>query len=58
MNVNDPRDRLIDATQPNPVLPRPDLPEIGAFGTSQTTLRRVCGLIQWAAIVVNGLIGL
>ncbi len=59
MAVNDPRDPLYTPTEPaRVILARPDLPEVGAFGTSQSTLRRVCALIQWAAIVVNGLIGL
>ena len=58
MSVNDPRDQLYEPTQPEIVRPRTDLPAIGAFGTSQTTLQRVCGLIQLGAMVVNGLIGL
>jgi hypothetical protein len=58
MSVNDPRDRLYDTSQPRVIRPRTDLPEIGAFGTSQATLQRVCGLIQLGAMIVNGLIGL
>ncbi len=58
MSVNDPRDRLYDTSQSRALRPRTDLPEVGAFGTSQTTLRRVCGLIELGAMIVNGLIGL
>jgi len=38
--------------------PRTDLPEIGAFGTSQDTLKRVTGLIELGTVAVNSLIAI
>ncbi len=59
MAVYDPRDPRYDPTTPGQEYrPRNTLPEVGAFGTSQSTLRRVSGLINLAALVINGLIGL
>ena len=59
MAVNDPRDPRYDPTVPGQeYLPRNPAPEVGAFGTNEATLRRVSGLINLAALIVNGLIGL
>ncbi len=59
MAVYDPRDPRYENTTPGEEYrPRNTLPEVGAFGTSQSTLRRVSGLINLAALVINGLIGL
>jgi hypothetical protein len=58
MSVYDPRDPRYDQSPAREYAPRPDVPEVGPFGTSQTTLARVAGLIQLGAWVVDGLIGL
>ncbi len=58
MAVYDPRDPRYDTSPARELRPRAVAPEIGPFGTSQTTLRRVSGLIDLGALVVNGLIAL
>lgn len=58
MSVYDPRDPRYDATPGEEYRPRPDLPGVGPFGTSQATLARVSGLIQLGAWIINGLIAL
>ena len=58
MAVYDPRDPRSDNTPGQEYRPRPAVPEVGPFSTSQSTLRRVSGLINLGALVVNGLIGL
>ena len=59
MSVYDPRDPRIDTSPAKELRPRAAAaPEIGPFGSSQSTLRRVSGLIELGTIVVNGLIGL
>jgi hypothetical protein len=49
---------LDQTSQTRSMRPRPDLPQIGAFGTSQDRLRRVSGLIELGTLLVNSLIGL
>ena len=49
---------LQNTSQSRPMRPRTDLPEIGAFGTSQDTLKRVTGLIELGTVVVNSMIGI
>ena len=58
MTVNDPRERIYDTGHSRALRQRSEAPEIGPFGTSQTALRRVSGLIELGAVVVNALIGL
>lgn len=58
MTVYNPRDPRYDQSPAREYRPRADVPEVGPFGTSQSTLMRVSGLIQLGAWVVNGLIGL
>ncbi len=58
MAVYDPRDPRYDNTPGQEYRPRSAVPEVGPFGTNQSTLRRVSGLINLGALVVNGLIGL
>ncbi len=58
MNTNNLRTRFYDTTQSRALRPRTDLPETGAFGTSQSTLRRFTGLIELGTLIVNSLIGL
>jgi hypothetical protein len=58
MTVNTPLDPLGDSGRLNPLRPRGVAPDVGAFGTSQSTLRRVSGLIELGTMVVIGLIGL
>ncbi len=58
MSVYDPRDPRYDESPAREYRPRPDAPVVGPFGTSQSTLTRVGGLIQLGAWVVDGLIGL
>ena len=59
MAVNDPRDPRYDPAVPGQeYVPRQAPPAVGAFGTYEATLRRVSGLINLAAMVVNGLIAL
>jgi hypothetical protein len=41
-----------------PLQPRTGLPQVGAFGTSQETLKRITGMIELGTVVVNSLIGL
>lgn len=59
MAVYDPRDPRYEPSTPGQEYrPRNAPPEVGAFGTSQSTLRRVSGLINLGALVINGLVGL
>ncbi len=59
MAVYDPRDPRYDPAAPGEEYqPRNTVPEAAAFNTNQSTLRRVSGLINLAAMVVNGLIAL
>jgi hypothetical protein len=58
MAVYDPRDPRYNNSPARELRPRDTVPEAGPFGTSQATLRRVSGLINLAAMVVSGLIGL
>jgi hypothetical protein len=59
MAVNDPRDPRYDPAVPGQEYrPREIPPAVGAFNTNEETLRRVSGLINLAAMVVNGLIAL
>ena len=41
-----------------PMQPRTGLPQVGAFGTSQDTLKRVTGMIELGTLIINSLIGL
>jgi hypothetical protein len=50
--------KLEDTSQSRPMRPSTDLPEIGAFGTSQETLKRITGMIELGTVVVNSLIAL
>jgi hypothetical protein len=50
--------RLENTSQSQTVRPRTDLPEIGALGVSQVTLRRVTGFIELGTWIINSLIGL
>lgn len=52
------RHKFEDTTQSRSLRPRTDLPETGVFGTSQTTLRRVTGLIELGTLILNSLIAL
>ncbi len=58
MAVSDPRDPRYDNTPGTEYQPRRTVPTGGTFSTDQITLERVSGLINLAALVVNGLIGL
>ena len=58
MAVNDPRRPDIETDDYAPLHPRTDVPETTVFGTDEMALRRVSGLINLAALVVTGLIGL
>ena len=58
MAVYDPRDPRYDNAPGQEYRPRAALTEVGPFGTSQSTLRRVSGLINLGALVINGQIGL
>ena len=59
MAVSNPRDPRYDNTSPGTEYrPRRDVPGTAAFDTDQATLERISGLINLAALVVNGLIGL
>jgi hypothetical protein len=59
MAVYDPRDPRYDPAAPGEEYrPRQAVPESAAFNTNQATLRRVSGLINLGAMVVNGLIAL
>ncbi len=58
MSVYDPRDPRYDNSPARELRPRGAAPDVGPLGTNQTTLRRVSGLIDLGALVVNGLIGL
>ena len=58
MTVNDPRGPSYDTGHYRALRPRGVAPEIGAFGTSQSTLQRVSGLIDLGTLVVCGLIAL
>ncbi|MFH1185023.1 MAG: hypothetical protein V1755_08295 [Chloroflexota bacterium] len=50
--------KLDHTSQSRAMRPRTDLPEIGAFGTSQETLSRITGMIELGTVAVNSLIGL
>jgi hypothetical protein len=59
MAVYDPRDPRYKDTAPGQELrPRAIPPTATVFGTDQATLERISGLINLAALIVNGLIGL
>src|SRR5512138_3747939 len=58
MSVYDPRDPRYNASPAREYTPRTTPTATGPFGTTQSTLTRVSGLIQLGALVVNGLIGL
>ena len=58
MHTNNLHTKYNDTTQSRALRPRTDLPETGAFGASQSTLRRVTGLIELGTLIVNSLIGL
>ena len=58
MAVNDPRRPDFTTKDYVPLRPRTDLPETTAFGTDEVSLRRVSGLINLAALAVNGMIAL
>ncbi len=58
MAVNDPRRPDFTTEDYVPLRPRPTVPETTAFGTDEVSLGRVSGLINLAALVVNGLIAL
>ncbi len=49
---------LENTGQTRPMQPKTGLPEIGAFGTTQDTLKRITGMIELGTIIVNSLIGL
>ncbi len=57
MTVNDPRRPGIDTGDYKPLRPRTD-PAGTFYGPDEVTLRRISGLINLGAMVVNGLIGL
>ena len=50
--------KLESTSQSRPLRPRTDLPEVGAFGASQESLKRITGLIELGTVVVNSLIAL
>ena len=58
MAVNNPRGPDFEPDEYRPLRPRTVAPEVAAFGTNETTLRRVSGLINLGAMVVAGLVGL
>ena len=58
MAVYDPRESRYDTSPARALRPRAVVSEIGPFGTSQSTLRRVSGLIDLGALVVSGVIAL
>jgi hypothetical protein len=58
MQTNNLHTKYEDTTQSRAFRPRTDLPETGAFGVSQSTLRRVTGLIELGTLIVNSMIGL
>lgn len=45
-------------SESRPLRPRTDLPEVGAFGTSQSTLKRITGMIELGTVILNSLIAL
>jgi hypothetical protein len=47
-----------DTTQSRSIRPHGVSSETGAFGINQSTLRRVTGLIELGALLINSLIGL
>ena len=47
-----------NTSQSRPMRPRTDLPAVGAFGTSQETLKRFTAMIELGTVLVNSLIGL
>ncbi|HEY5984303.1 MAG TPA: hypothetical protein VIU38_12610 [Anaerolineales bacterium] len=49
---------LENTGQTRPMQPKTRLPEIGAFGTTEDTLKRITGMIELGTIIVNSLIGL
>ena len=58
METNKSHRRFYDTTQSHAVRPRSAVPEAGAFGGSQATLRRITGLIELGTLIINSLIGL
>lgn len=58
MNANRLNRKFYDTTQSRSIRSNTTLPETGAFGISQATLRRVTGLIELGTLIVNSLIGL
>lgn len=49
---------LQNTQESRPMQPRTGLPQVGAFGTSQDTLKRVTGMIELGTLIINSLIGL
>jgi YggT family protein len=49
---------LENTSESRPIRPRTGLPEVGAFGTSQDTLKRITGMIELGTVIVNSLIAL
>jgi hypothetical protein len=49
---------LQNTQESRPLQPRTGLPQVGAFGASQETLKRITGMIELSTVVVNSLIGL
>jgi hypothetical protein len=52
------RRKFEDTTQSRSIRPQITSSETGAYGISQTTLRRVTGLIELGTLIVNSMIGL
>lgn len=50
--------KLENTSETGTIRPRTGLPEVGAFGTSQETLKRLTGMIELGIVVVNSLIAL
>ena len=58
MAVNDPRRPDFETEGYVPLRPRTSASGVAAFGTDESTLRRISGLINLGAMVVAGLVGL
>ena len=56
--TNQPRHIFNDTTQSRSIRPQGTSPETGAYGISQSTLRRITGLIELGTLIVNSMIGL